>query len=61
MNCATVDGGTGQFSLHSTICTSLFEVSLLHPPPSGGRIPTLVIEIYPQIQGLSHSLIRGND
>ena len=39
MNGATVDGGTGQFSLHSTICTSLcvHVVLLLQPPPSGGR------------------------
>ena len=37
MNGATVDGGTGQFILHNTICTSLCVVSLLQPPPSGGR------------------------
>ena len=37
MNDATVDGGTGQFSLHSTIWTSVCVVSLLQPPPSSGR------------------------
>ena len=36
MNGATVDGGTGQFSLHRTICTSVCVVSLLQPPACGG-------------------------
>ena len=59
MNGATVDGGTGHFSLHRTICTSVCVVSLLQPPASGGidaakssRVVVSVLQDY-KLQSIS--------